>query len=421
MTLTRAKNAFSTSVKVFCVLCLLIITPAGQTAAQDPFPPGIADPNKVLDQPVYNDPVFWWRMTSRPENVFEPNPYFYWPNAVIKGAPGDFVPAAKAGETSISSATLETMAKWAEENKSYALIVVHKGQVQLERYWQDIDPNALTTGRALTRSVTPMVLGFAVSDGALKLDDPISTFIPEWKNDPRGAIKVQQLAQNASGLEVADQKPLTQIDGNKDLCLVYCGDVVRAAMDYELVKKPGTKFEVAQENMQLLALVIERAMGKPIQDILSERIWKKIAASDATFQFDRPDGVARVMCCMRATPRDWSRLGILLLNNGSWDGKQILPTNWVKTMSTPSPANPNFGTGLWLGSPFVAMRTYFEGKPGVIPQSEPFLADDVLIMEGGGFRAIYVVPSEDLMIMRLGHLPENWDHAYLVNTALKSK
>ena len=206
------------------------------------------------------------------------------------------------------------------------MIIVHKGKVQLERYWQQGKPDTLTNGRAITRSVTPTVLGFAVADGALTLDDPIGTYITEWRDDARGAITVRQLAQNASGLEVAPQLGLEVIHGNKDLCLVYCGDVVRAALAYDRTSEPDTKFEVAQENMQLLALVIERAMEQPIQDILSERVWQKIGAADATFQMDRPDGVARVMCCMRATPRDWARFGFLILNGGQWMGEQVSAT-----------------------------------------------------------------------------------------------
>ncbi len=390
-------------------------------AAQD-FPRGVANPYDVLNDPVYSDPVFWWRMTSRPDNVYEPDPYFYWPDAVIAGPGGDFLPAAAPGETTLPADTLDALADWAEARDTYALIIVHNGKVQLERYWQQGAPDVLTNGRAITRSVTPMVLGFAVADGALALDDPIGAYITKWRDDPRGATTVRQLAQNASGLEVAEQMDLTQIHGNKDLCLVYCGDVIRAALAYEKASEPGTKFEVAQENMQLLALVIERAMGRPIQDILSKRVWQKIGAVDATFQFDRPDGVARVMCCMRATPRDWARFGVLMLTGGKWNGEQVLPRGWVDTMATPSLTNPRFGIGLWLGTPYVAMRTYFEGEAGVIPHSEQFLADDVRMMEGGGFRVVFMVPSEDLMILRLGNSQHpDWDHAYLVNAYLRGK
>ncbi|MDX2145001.1 MAG: serine hydrolase [Rhodospirillaceae bacterium] len=389
------------------------------SALAQEFPPNVVDPNKAIGNPVYSDPVFWWRMTSLPKDVYEPDPYFYWPSAVVKGSPGDFVQPAPSGGRSVSTNVLNSMAEWAEAHATYALIVVHDGKLQLERYWQGISPDALTNGRALTRSVTPMVLGFAVADGALDLEDPIGKHIDAWRNDPRGQVKVRQLAQNASGLEVARQMELTQIHGNKDLCLAYCGDVVRAAMDYSKTSEPGTRFEVAQENMQLLALVIERATGQTIQHILSERVWKKIGAQDATFQLDRPDGTARVMCCMRAVPRDWARLGMLLLGGGRWGKEQVLPAGWTDVMATPSPTNPNFGTGLWLGSPYVAMRTYFEGQPGVVPQSEPFLADDVRIMEGGGFRTIFIVPSARLMIMRLGQQHAEWDNAYLVNTFLR--
>ena len=167
------------------------------------------------------------------------------------------------------------------------------------------------------------------------------------------------------------------------------------------------------------AVAIERATGRPIQELLSEHIWQPMGGGDATFQFDRPGGTARTMCCMRATARDWTRLGILLANDGKWLDRQVIPQSWIRTMTTPSARNPNFGIGLWLGSPFVPMRSYFEGQPGVIPQSEPFLADDVLIMEGGGFRAVYAVPSRKLVIFRHGAFVQDWDAAFLVNTAIR--
>ncbi len=380
-------------------------------------PPGIPDPDKAIEDPSYSDPVFFWRLTSQPENPYEPEPYFYWPPGVVHGDPQAYFPArapaggeGAAGE--ISAATLKAMASWAEEHKSNALIVIHKGRVLTENYWNGMTPEQIVNGRALTRTITPMLLGFAVADGKLTLDDPIGRYITEWKTDRRGKITVRQLAQNVSGLEIAPQLGLRPVYGNKDLCLVYCGDVVRAALSYDYAIEPGTKFENAQENTQLLALVIERAMGIPVQELLSERVWKKIGAADAAFQLDRPEGVARVMCCFRASPRDWTRLGVLIMQNGVWEGEQVLPEGWVDIMAAPSEQNPNFGLGLWLGSPFD------EERSRTIPQSEPFRTDDVRIMEGGGFRIIHMVPSQDLVIYRHGVSVPDWDASYLVNTAL---
>ena len=380
-------------------------------------PPGIADPEKAILDPMYSDPVLFWRVMSAPKNTREPEPYFYWPVEVVRGSPQPMKKAKRT--TTIPKAALGEAADWAAARNSNALVVIHKGVVQLEQYWNGMDSNTLANGRAITRSITPLLLGFAVADGKVKLDDPIGRHIAEWADDRRGQVTVRQLAQHSSGLEVALELPVTEILGNKDLCLAYCGDVVRAALNYDYSIPPGTRFEVAQENMQILAIVIERAMGMPISTLLSERVWKPIGAADAALQLDRPGGVARMMCCMRATPPDWARLGQLVLQDGVWNGRQVLPKGWVSTMATPSARNVNFGIGLWLGTPYVASRTYFEGQPGVIPQSEPYLADDVRIMEGGGFRTVFIVPSHDLVIHRHGSADPNWDHAALVNIVIR--
>ncbi len=377
-------------------------------------PTGIADPDVALADPIYSDPVFFWRMTSMPKDVYEPEPYFYWPAAVVTGQPGPWLPVAKAGFTTLPAASLAAAAAWVEQRETNALIIIHKGKVQLERYWNGMQPDELANGRALTRTITPMLLGFAVESGKLGLEDPLDKFITEWRDDPRGRITVRQLAQNVSGLEVAPSIPPRIVYGNKDLYLAYGGDVVRAAMNYPAVLAPGTRFELAQENTQLLALVIERATGTTVQTLLSERVWKPIGAADAAFQLDRPGGVARVMCCMRATPRDWARVGLLLAQDGKWEGKQVLPAGWVQTMATPSVRNVNFGLGLWLGSPYDAKRERLWA-----PQSEPFLADDVRFMQGGGYRTVYIVPSKQLVIFRHGKEVADWDNAALVNTILR--
>jgi CubicO group peptidase (beta-lactamase class C family) len=405
---------------VLSALASLALVPAGSVAAEE-FPSGIANPDDATRDPQYSDPVFWWRYTSMPKDVYEPDPYFYWPRANVAGTAGPFLPAATSGQLTIPAAALAQASDWAEARRTYALIVVHRGKVQLERYWgQRGKPDELTNGRALTRTVTHMMLGFALADRKLALDDPISRYITEWRDDPRGAITVRQLAQNVSGLEVAPQLPPTQVFGNKDLCLAWCGDVVRAALAYPLVHPPGTRFDFAQENFQLIGLLVERALGQPFATALSERIWKPIGARDAALQLDRPGGTARVMCCMRATPRDWARLGMLILDAGRWGRVQVLPKGWVETMATPSLRNPSYGLGLWVGGPDFASRVHFTGQPPVIPQSEPFVARDVRLMEGGGYRVIYAVPSRDLMILRLGEQVPDWDHAYLPNAMVRA-
>lgn len=380
-------------------------------------PTGIDDPDAAIADWTFSDPVYMWRLLNRPEDPFEPPAYFYWPDALIVGDLKPFFPLAS--QPAISPQALDDMGQWAQSHKSNVLIVVHRGEVVLEQYWNGVSPDTLVNGRAMTRSMAPLLLGFAVRDGGVSLDDPIGRYIQSWEQDPRGAITVRQLAQNVSGLQLPERLPATQVLGNGFMCLSYCGDVNRAALAFPLIDEPGRVFNVADQNMQILAMVIESAMAQPIEEILSERVWKKIGASDATFQRDRPGGKARVMCCMRATARDWARLGVLVMRDGNWQGQQILPAGWIATMANPSPVNSNHGIGLWLGTPYDPLRTYYSGQPGVIPMSEPFLADDVRIIEGGGFRVLYMSPSHDLVIFRHGVGVPDWDGAALVNIALR--
>ena len=392
---------------------------ASENLADYKMPPGIADPEIAIQHWSFSDPVLMWRLTSQPEDPFEPGDYFYWPDAVIRGQGGAFFPPAQPAQSTIDPAVLDAMAQWAEVRKSNALIVIHKGRLLLERYWNGLEPDTIINGRAMTRSMMPLLLGFAVADGKLSLDDPIGRYIPEWSHDPRGRITVRQVAQNVSGLEQPERRSSTEVYGNKLLCLFYCGDVNRAAREFAMIEPAGHRFNAADVNMQLLGMVIEAAMEQPVEVLLSDRIWKRIGASDATFQRDRPGGKARVVCCMRATARDWSRIGALIVQDGRWHGTQVIPAGWLDMMATPSPNNPNFGLGLWLGSPYVAMRTYYEGLPGVIPMSEPYLADDVRIIEGGGFRAVYASPKQELVVFRHGPGVPDWDGAYLINAAIR--
>lgn len=379
--------------------------------------PPVTPAEEAMKDPIAADPVFWWRQESFRTQQQEPPPSFYWPNAEVAGAPTAFLPQAPAGRTTVSPAALAAMETWAEKHSSRGLIVIHKGKVQLERYWRGVSADEITNGRAITRSFTPMILGFAVAEGKVELDAPIQRYLTEWKGQARGRITVRQVAQHVSGLE--HNYPPGMVYGNKQNTLFYAGDVVRAALAFELVDPPGGRFDVADVNTQLVSLVIERAMGKPFNELLSERVWKPIGASRATYQLDRPGGAVRTLCCMRATPRDLARLGQMFLQDGRWAGRQVLPAGWVKTMATPSPRNPNYGLGLWLGTPYSASRPYWEGGPGQVAQSEPFEATDVRFMEGGGFRELYIVPSKDLVILRLGYADPNWDNAYLVNTAIR--
>jgi CubicO group peptidase (beta-lactamase class C family) len=359
---------------------------------------------------------------------------FYQPVASIAGAPRDFFPVAAAGAESIEPAALEAAAQWAADNETVALLVLHRGVVQLERYWQGMSAEQPFSGRAMSRSLLGLVYGFAVTEGRIALDDPVEKYLPEWRSQPRGRITVRQLLQNVSGLE---EVPLNVVNAPPDAAgpvrafhllrsflgknsrLSLGSDFAAVALSFQLAHAPGTRFAFSNANSQLLGVILERATGEPFERHVEQRLWRHVAAGAGEFYMDRAGGMPAVYCCFRATPRDFLRVGALLASDGRADGTPVLPAGWVQQMRSTSSANPLYGLQLWSGSPRAGTREYATGSGRGVTHGEPYDTDDILWMEGGGGRAIWAIPSQDLVIVRLGRASPTWDAAVLPNTLLR--
>jgi CubicO group peptidase (beta-lactamase class C family) len=134
---------------------------------------------------------------------------------------------------------------------------------------------------------------------------------------------------------------------------------------------------------------------------------------------DRPGGMPAVYCCYRATPRDWLRYGAALAMDGRVGDRQVWPAGWVKEMTTGSARYANYGYQIWTGNPPTANRPYDEGIERGAPHGAPIAAADVFFLEGGGYRTMYVMPDEELVILRLGYFHPDWQTSTLPNLVLE--
>ena len=361
---------------------------------------------------------FWYRWYTLPEDPGEWPASYYQPVVEVPGDPQAFFPAAGAGELSIDNAALEAAAAWAEQHNTAALLVLHRGVVQLERYWRDIGPDSLFTGRAMTRSLLAPLVAIAMQEGAIQtLDDPIGTYLPDWRDDPRGQITVRQLLHNISGLE----NPLLSADpdpANKNTQMSLSSDFEVAALDFELENTPGEYFALSNANAQLLGVVLESATGEAYEDYLNSRLWAPLGAGVSQLYMDRPGGMPAVYCCYRATPRDWLRYGAALAADGRVAERQLWPAGWVKEMTTGSPVYANYGYQIWVGNPPGPNRPYNQGIARGAPHGAPIAAEEVFFLEGGGYRTLYVMPETELVILRLGYFHPDWQTSTLPNLVL---
>lgn len=359
-----------------------------------------------------SDPIFWQRYLNPPADPMEPGPDFYQPQFAMDEPPGPFFESVSEGAESIDLAALEAAAAWTGQTGGTAFIVLHRGKIQIERYWQEGGADELMTGRAMTKTLNALLAGVAVGEGKIALDDRIGDYIDEWRDTPQGDITLRNLLHHASGLE---NPPLGPGAWNRFTRSAWTGDVVMVALDHGMEFEPGTLFDIGNVPSQLVAIVTERAVGEQIEDYFVKKIWQPIGANRGSFFMDRADGMIHIDCCFRTTPHNWLRLGALMLNDGMANGTRVLPEGWVKTMTTPSPRNPNYGMHIWLGNEFVTNRPYSERRAVGVPHTEPFISDDVYFFEGGGYRTMYIIPSEDMAILRIGKSHPDWDSSYLPN------
>jgi CubicO group peptidase (beta-lactamase class C family) len=154
----------------------------------------------------------------------------------------------------------------------------------------------------------------------------------------------------------------------------------------DIKEKPGQSFKYLSGATQLLAMCIEKATDEHLSDYISKHFWKPMGAeNEALWQLDEaPDGIEKAYCCIASNARDFARFGKLYLNQGKWNSQQILDSTFVKRCITPRfEKSPEYGYGWWMHN---------------------FLGKDLYYMRGHLGQFVIVIPEDELIIVRLGHL-----------------
>jgi CubicO group peptidase (beta-lactamase class C family) len=336
-----------------------------------------------------------------------------------KNAPQEAVPGQErddlvtAAADSIEPAALAAAEAYATRTNSVSLLVYHEGALRYEKYWPGFDRDTITDPFSAHKTVMGLLMGAAIADGVIKsVDEPAATYLPEWANDARSRIRIRDLLQMSSGLETP---PFGTWTG---LRVTLGSELEETVLSLQSVKPPGTDFQYSNANSQLLGIILQRAAGKRYAQYLSERLWSRLGVPTANVWLDHENGMARTFCCLYTTARSWLKVGRLLLEQGRVGDDQVVPADWITAMTTPSPTNPNYGLQLWLGSPPGKERKYNDKSVKAF-HSEPFVAEDMIFIDGFGGQRVYVVPSRQLIIVRTGEALLDWDDAIIPNAILR--
>jgi CubicO group peptidase (beta-lactamase class C family) len=268
-----------------------------------------------------------------------------------------------------------------------AFLVVHRDRLVLERYLDGATAEDRQTSFSMAKSVLSTLVGIAVDDGLVGLDEPVTSYLPELaRRDPAfSAITVRHLLTMSSGIHYREDG----MPWSDDALTYYGTDLRELALTRTRVEgDPGERWLYNNFHPLLLGLVLERVTGTSVSDFMATRLWQPLGAeADATWSLDSASsGFEKLESGVNARPRDFARFGLMMLHEGRWNGRRIVSSDWVSEATADSTAEDpaSFYQYLWWVGPSDPEGTasYFaRGKYGQV---------------------IGVFPDEDVVIVRLG-------------------
>jgi CubicO group peptidase (beta-lactamase class C family) len=309
---------------------------------------------------------------------------------------GDVLPAGPlpAGIDTVKLREAVDMAFANPAGLTAAFVVVHKGRIIAERYANGAHKDMQLESWSMGKSITGTLIGLLIQEGALRLEDPAP--VPEWHktpNDARARIRVMDLMRMSSGLRFSRGSP-EDLPGYHDHDLIYSGaiDAFQFVTTRPLQFEPNTVGRYRNTDPLTLGLIIRDAVQKRGAEYLTwpqRALFDRIGIRKQVLETD-PYGNFALSGYDYGTGRNWARLGMLYLNDGVWQGQRLLPEGFVKFVSTPAPAwrDSSYGGMVWVNA-----------------RGAWSLPRDAFAFRGAGGQNTHIVPSRDLVIVRLGHFP----------------
>ncbi len=251
-----------------------------------------------------------------------------------------------------------------ERNPVTGLLIARDDMILFERYQYARTDADRFTSQSMAKTITAMLVGIAIGEGKIRsIDDKAAAYVPSLAGSAYGETPIHALLNMSSGVEFTER-----YDGRDDIATLSrglfipgtaAGTATLLAQFNSRPRPPGTFFHYASSETLTLGLVLSAATGRPVAEYLSEKIWQPIGAeADASWITD-VFGHEVTYCCFNAVLRDYARFGRLLARDGNWDGRQVIPRQWVKDATTvraedehlrPGRVSPGFGYGyqVWL-------------------------------------------------------------------------
>lgn len=278
--------------------------------------------------------------------------------------------------------------KLIEDKGGLAFLVIQHDSIIYEGYFNKHTESSISGSFSMAKSVTSLCIGKAIEEGYIKsVDQPISDFLPELNTDFNGKeATIKDFLSMAAGL---NQKEQYINPYNMTTEAYYGNDLMKTAKKLKLVREPGALWEYQSMCTQVLGMVVSKATKKSLAQYANEKIWQPMGMENAAlWSSDKIGGETKAFCCINATARDFSKLGLMVLHQGFFNDKQIIDSNYIAEATKPAsytkfdnkPVN-HYGYQFWIMHHKNMEIPYFCGILGQL---------------------IFVIPEKDAVIVRLG-------------------
>ncbi len=301
-------------------------------------------------------------------------------------------PVIAVGDESTVNAYLKA-AEYSAMQKGISMLIMKDGEIVFEHY-----PNGGSSDRAHelasgTKSFSGLIAVAAMEDKLLKLDEPVSATIHEWKADPKKKdITIRQLLTLTSGIEPNNRNPRVPD--------------YPTAIAKDMKHEPGEKFEYGSVPFQVFGELIQRKLKTAGRDqtplnYLNERILEPCGIEYARWRHDKfdnphlPSGAA-------LTARDWAKLGQMIVDNGKVDGKRVLKKKSIDICFKGTEQNPVYGLTWWLYRPIAdaSVRDIPQVRQNMDAEKVPGAPEDLVMAAGAGKQRLFISRKENLVIVR---------------------
>lgn len=255
---------------------------------------------------------------------------------------------------------------------SKGLAVVRNGYLISEAYSKSLnDVVEIDNIQSCTKSIVALLMGIAIEEGLVKsVDDPVYDYLPEYfvAKDPRSRkITIKNCLTMQAGLPYNGNEDTEKMVNNGGSSLSYI-------LSKPVISEPGTTFLYSDYPYQLLTGILQKVTSGNLKTYAKEKLFHPLEIDDVVWETAK-DGVPIGSFSLFLTTRDLAKIGVLCIQNGAWNGAQLVPSSWIQQVSKKQALDADYGYGYYIGN-----------------------NSDAFQMKGNGGQFVYIHPSKQLVI-----------------------